>query len=174
MNENPTGVTDIETISDLTADSALFECTGYSVLKITRNGKARLIRVKIKSTGVAEFQEQLSGRAPRPPMKRELIRASSAEGKALGLAADTLCMVFDLTDEAYVQALEAHNRDFIWQVVIFALDLAFKKTGGGEACTYEEKKAVLQSSGITQNHINRIYRDVEALTAYHEERSDFL
>jgi hypothetical protein len=128
----------------------------------------------IKSTGVHEFQQELSNKAPRPPVTRELIKKNSAVGRAAGLPHDQMLQVFDTTDEKYVDALEAHTQNVTWQVTVFALDIEFKKSSGEPAETFEEKKAVLQSNGITWNHVNQIYEDVQALTQLNEDREDFL
>jgi len=161
-------------ISELIEDEKLFDSTGFSLVKVTKEGKEEFIELPIKSTGVDELQAQLSGKAPRPPVKRLLIKKGSPEAKEMGLQHNKFEDVFDNTDEEYITALEQHNNNFLWQTVIFALDLALKKKDGSAASTFKEKKAVLKSNGITLEHANQIFMDVKKLTQLQEDREDFL
>jgi hypothetical protein len=161
-------------ISELIEGEAVFDSSGYSLVKVTKDGVEEFLEFPIKSTGVAEFQEELKGTAPRPPVKKELIKKDSAEGKALGLSHDRLLQVFDTTDEGYIDALERHNSDFVWQIVVFALAVSWKKKDGTAAATFEEKKAILKSTGITGAHSDQIFRDVLNLTRIREDSEDFL
>ena len=161
-------------ISELIEGHKTFDSYGYSLVKITRDGVEELLELPIKSTGVAEFQEELTGKAPRPPVKKEVIKKDSLEGKLLGLDADRLTQVFDNTDEAYIDALEKHNQGFIWQIVVFALDIIWKKEDGTEATGFEEKKRILKSSGITGSHTDQIFKDVMALSRMQGVMEDFL
>lgn len=161
-------------VSELIEGEKIFDSSGFSLVKITRKGVEEFLELPIKSTGVGEFQEELTGKAPRPPVKKELIKKDSAEGKALGLAHDRLVQVFDNTDEKYIDALEKHNQDFIWQIVVFALDISWKKKDGSLATTYEEKKEILKSTGITGSHTDQIFGDVQNLTRIQEDQEDFL
>lgn len=161
-------------MSELIEDSNIFGSNGFSTIKITKDGKENMLDLPIKSTGVAQFQEKLQGTAPRPPIKREVIKKSSPEGKELGLTHDRIMQVFDTTDEVYIDALDKHNQNFIWKIVIFALDLKWTLKDGSEAKTFEEKKRILQSSNITGHHTDQIFKDVQSLTRFEEERADFL
>jgi hypothetical protein len=161
-------------ISELIEGEKLFDSSGFSLVKVTKDGSEEFLELPIKSTGVAEFQEELQGKAPRPPVKKELIKKGSKEGKGLGLVHHKLMQVFDNTDENYIDALEKHNQDFIWQIVVFALDIAWKKKDGAQAATFEEKKGILKSTGITGHHTDQIFRDVQKLTRIQEEQEDFL
>ena len=161
-------------ISELIEGVNIFESSGYSTIKTTKNGKPSFIKLPIKSTGVAEYQNKLRGDAPKPPVRKELIKKSSKEGKDLGLVHDKLMQVFDNTDETYINALEKHEQNFIWQVIIFALDVAWKKKDGSTATTFNEKKEILKSTGITNIHSEQIFKDVKGLTKIAEDEEDFL
>ena len=164
----------LKTISELVENAGVFDSRGYSTIKVTKAGEQSLIRLPIKSAGVAEFQLELSNKAPRPPITKQFVKRGSKEGQALGLPHDTIVQVFDTTDEQYTDALEKHNEDFAWRVAVFALDLSWKKADGTEATTFEDKKKILQSNGITGHQRDKIYRDVGDLTKYAEDREDFL
>jgi len=169
---------DQETVFSLIEGGGFFESKGFSKIKITsvENNEVieKIISLPIKSTGVAEYQENLRGKAPKPPVTRQLVKKDSPEGKELGLPHNSMTIVFDTTDEAYIDALEKHNQEFIWQVAIFALDIEWKKRDGSIAETYEDKKKVLQSNNITGHHIDKIYKDVRWLTDFKEGEDDFL
>jgi len=165
---------EIEIITELVEGDNVFESHGYAVVKITRGGKSKKIRLPIKSHGVAEFQEKLAAKAPKPPTTFELIRKGSPEGKELGLKHHQKAIVFDLTDEAYIDAMDKHNQDFQWRVAVFALDLSWKKKDGTIAETYEEKKKMLQDAGLTGFQLIDILKAVNELTQFAEEQEDFL
>ena len=165
---------ELEVITELTEGANLFESHGYSIVKVTKGGVEKLLKLPIKSAGVADYMEKLRSRAPRPPVIFQVAKKDSPEGKELGFTHDRKIDVFDTTDERYIDALEKHNQDFNWAVAIFALDMPFRKSDGTEAGDVEEKKRILKSNGITWSQINRIFADVQALTLMAEERADFL
>ena len=171
--DNENGI-NIETLSELFEGATVFESRGYSTVRVTRAGKPVNVRIPIKSTGIADLQEELSGKAPRPPVLREVIKAASPEGKALGLISDGMARTFDLTDERYVEALEKHNREYLWRVAVAAMDMPFKAADGRILADYADKVRVLKAQGITTNQITQIFKDVQDLTRHSEERADFL
>ena len=161
-------------ISELIEGEKLFDSSGFSLVKVTKQGKEVFIELQIKSTGVSEYMDHLSGKAPTPPVMKRVIKKKSKEGKELGLSHDKLMQVFDNTDETYIDALEEHNQDFNWKVVIFALALNWKKKDGSEAKTIEDKKQILKTNDITWSHIAQILQDVKDLTKTLEDGEDFL
>ena len=165
---------DLETITELVEGEALFESKGYSIVKVTKGGEEKLIKLPIKSTGVADYIEKLRTKAPRPPVTFQIVKRDSPEGKELGLSHDRKIQVFDTTDERYIDAMTKHNQDFNWAVAIFALDLSWKRSDGSLVEDIEEKKKILKSNGITWQQINTIFEDVQALTKMEDERADFL
>ena len=123
---------DIETISELVENQMAFECKGYSVVKLTIDGVETPKRVPIKSTGVTEFQEKLSQKAPRPPT----IEQPGKDGQP-GIR------IFDHTDEKYIDDQEKHLQDFQWRLVAFAVDAKLTMANGETAKTIDEKLKVL-------------------------------
>ena len=164
----------IETITELIEGESVFESHGYAEVKVTRKGKAQKIKLPIRSHGVSEFQEKLAARAPKPPTTFEMIRKGSDEGKAMGLKHHQKAIVFDLTDETYIDAKEKHDQDFTWRVAVFALDLSWKKKDGKKADSYEEKRYILQSAGLTMYQMGDIMKAVNELTMFAEGQEDFL
>lgn len=161
-------------VSELVEGAGAFDSSGISVVKVTKGGDAGELRLPIKSTGLTEYQETLTARAPRPPTKKELIKKGSDDGKALGLPHDQMVIMFDLTDEGYIDRQQKHIEDFNWRVAVFALDVTWTKKDGSIAESYEDKKLILQSNRITGHQINKIFSDVQALTQFAEDREDFL
>jgi hypothetical protein len=169
---------EIKDIAELVEGQSLFESNGYSVLKIVRrgqNGQNVLcpVRLPIKSAGVSEFMRKLSMQAPKPPAKKEWVETGSEEAEKLGMTESGYVMMFDQTDERYQDQMEKWDKDFFYQVAVFALDISWK-TSGGEATTYEEKRRILESNGITRQHLLQIFQDVTLLTRFQEGRFDFL
>ncbi len=164
----------VETVSKLVADVRLFDSNGYSEIKVTKDGAVKQLRLPIKSTGVADFQEHLTAKAPRPPVRREFYKKGSPEALALGINHAVSVVEFDNTDEAYVDALEKHGQMVTWQVAVFAIDMPFERPDGTPAGSVEEKVEILKSSGMTAHHIQQVFDDVQALTQFSEDRQDFL
>lgn len=162
-------------ISELVEGANLFDSNGYSMVMITKDGVQEPQELPIRSTGVSEFMNELSEKAPRPPTRRVVIKQNSAQGRELGLARDRVEQVFDTTDEDYISALDKHNQEFNWRVVIFALNVpSWKMKDGSPAETFEDKKKILKTNNITWDHILKVFKDVKALTAMEEDREDFL
>lgn len=164
----------IETISALVADGRLFDSTGYSVVQVTKDGEHMPLRLPIKSTGVADFQEKLAAKAPRPPVRYETHPKGSPVALELGSRVAVQVLVFDNTDEAYLEELETHNQKFTWQVAVSGLAVDWKRSDGSLVEEMEEKIAILKANGITGHQIQKIFADVQALTLLDEDRKDFL
>jgi len=165
-------------ISELIENDGLFDSRGYSRIKLTKivGGEAvvQAVKLPIRSTGVAEYQEKLKAKTPAPPVTKEFVKKGSPEGKALGLPHDRIIQMFDTTDQKYIDELDSFQQELNWRVAIFALDMVFKNKDGTIAEEYEDKRRVLKTSGITMAHINKILKDVNDLTLWAEDRQDFL
>lgn len=165
---------EIEKITELVENQSLFLSRGFSQIKITRDGKPVAVSIPIRSTGVDEYHERIKDQAPRPPVIIRFYKAGSKEAEALGVQTDVKVCEFDYTDKDFVDANDAYFREFPWKLVVYALDMTLKKADGAPAETYEEKKRVLQSNGITGSHVDQILKDIRELTKFTEEQTDFL
>lgn len=134
----------------------------------------KIVRVPIKTTGVMEYREKVAAAAPKPPTTTKLIKAGSDEADVFGINQDAEIIVFDTTDESYVEALNEHNNDFVLRVAVFAIDLQWVKNDGTTAKTYEEKRAILESNGICGIQLTTIYNDITKLAKFSEVNEDFL
>jgi len=164
----------LQSVSELVAGGSLFESRGYSVVKVTKAGKERLLNLPIKSTGVAEYEQKLRGNEPKPPQTFERIKKTSPEGRAMGLPHDMMMIVANSQDPAFVNELAEFNRELGWKIAVFALDLAFKDKNGNSVEDLDQKKKILQDNGITDHQSFQIFNDVQDLTRIAEEQADFL
>ncbi len=166
--------TPLERLAAIVEGDELFHSRGVSVVKITRDGESRLLELPIRSTGIGELMEELSRRAPRPPVRTDMVRRDSPEGRALRLARDSLVRMPDLADEGYVRALAEHEREFVWAVAVQALDIEFKDSSGAPVTDPVRKREILRAGGLTTDHLTGILKDVRELTRLAEEEEDFL
>ena len=150
-------------ISKITRKDKLFESSGYSKLKVTKKGKAQILEIPIKSSGVQDLIDEFTRKVPPPkaPRIRQYIRPNSMEAKQSGLSG--FQWVYDLTDEKYKKALDEYNMKLGWKVILAGLDLEIE----GE--TDEEKIKTLQEAGITDNHIKQLVEDIQNLTKIENE-----
>lgn len=161
---------EIETISSFADAGNIFESTGYSIIRITQDGKPRNIKIPIRTKGVDEVRRKLSREAPEPPVITRTIQAESDEGKALGLEEDQDRKLFDLTDKAYVEATIKHGERVLWESVIQGLNV----TWPAGCDSFDDKKNLLISKGITNNQLTDLFKDILKLTVHQEGREDFL
>lgn len=151
-----------------------FLSRGFTTLKITTEGESTYVDLPIKSIGIVELQEELSRLSPKPPSKLTTVKKDSPEAKQMGLSEDMTMRIFDTTDEEYLKSLEDYRKDFMWQIVIFALDMEFCDSSGNVITDFGIKKKALIDSGITGHHLDQIFEDVKTLTSDREVKADFL
>jgi len=160
-------------VSELIADSRCFVSTGYARIKTTQQGKEKILKIPIKTAGIEDLVEALSMEAPRPPVITKLVEKDSEHGKMLGLEKDENIQMFDYTDENYVMALDKHNRDFNYRVIVASLDVDIKDNGHN-LTDYNQKRDALIRMGITGHQIDAFIKAIGDLTRYNQERTDFL
>jgi hypothetical protein len=165
---------EIERISELVESQSIFTSTSVSRLKVIRNGKTYALEIPIKSTGLEEYREKLRDKAPRPPVFIETYKKGSKEALEFNSNTDVKVCKFDFTDVDYIDANDAYVREFPWKLAVFAIDCPLKMADGSIAETYEDKKRVLMSNGITGKHLDQIAIDVRNLSEFNQEQEDFL
>lgn len=169
---------DISVISQLVENDAVFKCKGYSDVKVSRRKdegvETEIIRIPIHTAGVLEHQEHISKEAPKPPVIQKTVKAGTDEAAELGIDEDALKMVFDTTDEAYVTAYNEHFKDYVYRTAVFAMDIEWEKADGSPAESFEEKKKILFSCGISGPQLDQIYGDIINLSRFQAGRIDFL
>jgi len=142
------------------------------VCSLVINGE--VVELPIKSIGIAELQNELEQTMPRPPSRMEVIAPDSDIGKKMEIKEDTPMRVHDLTDEKYIKESAEYSRDFVWRMIIPALDLTFQDEAGNEITGYAEKKKALQDAGISGHHLDALMKAVQDLTKAREDKADFL
>ena len=161
---------EIKTIDSFVDVGNIFESTGFSIIRITKNGKPENMRIPIKTGGVDELRRRLGKEAPLPPVITETIEADSPEGVEMGIEEDQLQRIFDYTDKEYGEKMEKHIERVVWALVIQGLRVKWP-----EGCdSYGKRKNIMLSKGITHNQVEKLFKDIEALTKSQEDREDFL
>ena len=162
-------------VSELIDDGAnLFESHGYCVVKVTEAGEAKKIKLPITSRGVSDLMDELRAKAPTPPVKTEDIDPESKEGEDLEAPGLIRRVTFDFTDPEYLRQSEKHNQEFLWQVVIKGLEISWKTKDGTGIEDYEQRKSLLKSKGLAYSQLLKIFKAVQGLTRFQEDREDFL
>ena len=163
----------VHRVGSIQADNPLFESKGFSRIKVTREGAGEVLEIPICSTGVWEIMEEMSKKAPKPPFRAEWITADSDLGRQLGMDRDRPVMVFDTTDSAYLERLTAHHQEVLWRVLLTGMDLPLLDKDGRELAGHEDRRDLLQASGLTEHQAEKIFRDIQRLTKLDEEIEDF-
>ncbi len=150
----------------------VFESRGYSLLKVTRDGRAELLELPISSRGVREALEEARHLEPRPPKKRAFVQPDSEEGRAMGLTRPTCLTMPDFTDEDYLKEREAFWRRLGNTLIASGLDLAIEDRQGREITEPEEKIKALYEMGITDEQLLKLSEDIKDLTRASEEEEE--
>lgn len=165
---------EVQRISELVEAQSIFISRGISRIKVTKGDKVVIIEIPIKSTGLEEYRQGLRGDAPKPPTKITFIKKGSKEAEKFGIDADSRIVEYDFTDPEYVEKNEKYMQEFAWKLAVFAIDCPLIMANGKKADTYEEKKSVLASNGLTGYHLDRMAVDIRNLTIFTSEQEDFL
>jgi len=162
-------------VEELVEGSAIFESNGLSRVKVTRNGVEKILVLPIKSGGVSDLVDDLNKNAPTPPIVNKLITPDSEIGKELKLVRKKFVQMFDYTDSTYIKDKEDHDSDLGMTVVLFGVDLPIKDKEGTLIEDAKRKLDILKGMGLTGNQFTQIFKDIQSLTTFAEEReTDFL
>ena len=143
-----------QTITSLVEGVGIFESTGVSTIKMSRGGVVHPKKIPIKSVDLETVKRE-SGRPPKPPTVEK-------DGK----------LVFDETADEYIEALNDYNADFGWRMVIAGVNIEWEMADRRKAKSFEDKKRILMSSGITGPQFDQLYKDIMALTTFLDEQAD--
>jgi len=167
----------IETIelSELVEGNPIFESTGISYLKVTIDGVARRVPIKIKSSGVSELIDEMRKKAPKPPIINVVVRPDDPAFRELGLSRKQHVKTFDLTDPEYLETQAKWQSDMGLQIVLKGIDLPFKDREGILIEDADRKVILLRKMGLTGEQFTQLVRDIQSLTKWQEEKdNDFL
>lgn len=159
----------IVNVEHLRAGDELFKATGESILKVVRAGKAKFLRLPIKSTGVADVIEAYKDKEPRPPGKKELVEPASDLGRRLKLVQKQWVTIPDLTDPDYVKALERHQTDMAFAIILVGLDVPILDERGEPVTVKEEAVRILRGMHLSTEHFQQLVDDIRDLTRMTEE-----
>ena len=162
-------------ITKLVAGEKVFSSNGFSTIKVTHNGEEKFIDIPIRSIGIEELKGKLQEKAPRPPIKRELVKKNSDEGRNLGLKHDMFVNALDLSDEAYIEKQKEYENNVMWKTAAYAIEIEFVDPKTNEVINdLDMKVKALKDAGITMDHLFTIWKDVMDLTKLYSEELDFL
>ena len=163
-------MSEMKTIESFIDVDNIFESTGYSIIRITKNGKPENMRIPITTKGVDELRRRLGKEAPFPPVVIRTVAAGSDEAERLGIDEDCEVKTFDYTEKEYRDKLKDHGERVMWETVIQGLNVVWP----AECTGMEDKKNLLIKKGITDNQAVKLFNDIAGLTLFQEGREDFL
>jgi len=173
-----------EVVEKLVAGEQAFVAWGWSDLKVTQDGVVKYKRVRIKSIGLAEMMERFSRQGPVPPRRTTLVKRDSAEGRSAGLTHDKLMIEEDFTDAKFKEDQRAFNMRVMYLIVLggLAVDICDRngnlvvKSNATRSATeiIDEDAAILalKDQEFSNDHIERLYADIRALTSSEQKRVD--
>ncbi len=161
-------------LAKLRVGERVFESRGYSLIKVTREGRVELLEVPISSRRVREALEEARHREPKPPKKRAFVQPDSEEGRAMGLTRPTCLTMPDSSDEGYLKEREAFWKRLGHTLIAAGLDLSIEDEEGREIREPEEKIEALYGMGITDEQLFKLSEDIKDLTRLSEEEEAFL
>jgi hypothetical protein len=131
------------------------------------------MEIPIRSNGIWELMEELARKAPRPPVRAEWVAADSGLGRQLGLDRDRPVMMFDTTDQAYLDRLAEHHRRVLWGVIRAGLDVAVLDRDGRPVEETDRVKEIILENGLTEHQAEKIFKDIQEFTKLEEKIEDF-
>lgn len=176
-------------LTEFVAGKTSFLSRGVSILRVTTREDTKddegnlvlgtpepvFISVPIKSVGLVEYQQELAKQTPVAPSKRVKVGSGDKDLIDMGLEVGSFARVHDVTDEKFLEKFSEFRNNFVWRIVIFALDLEFKDSESGKVITdFDGKKKALIDSGFTGLHLDQLFIDINALVNERESRADFL
>lgn len=182
--ETPNREPSVVSLAKLKAGQTPFSSWSCSTLRVVRAGEVIHYQIPIKSIGIIDIIEQLARKAPTPPRKMQGVKASSPEGKALGLKFDRVVEVEDYMDDHYRETNRQFEINSTYTLVLHGLamdivdenDRAIVTANDEHSATevHDEAAAIqiLKSSGLTHDHVQQLARDIRGLTLREEEKID--
>ena len=150
------------------AGQKLFESTGYSYVKVTVDGEADVLKLPIRSTGIAERMDRLRASEPKPPIVPTHVRADSQVGRQLKLKQNDWVKMYDLTDEGYLREAEAHQTTVVLELINQGLALEFEEVDGTPVTAAARKLEILRELGMSTAQFQQLVSDINELTTLTE------
>ena len=162
-------------ITELVEDNPIFESQGSTTIKVTKKGVEQHLAIPIESSGITDLMDEFNRKAPTPPVIRKLVHPNDPVGKELRLAKKQFVQMYDYTDETYVTNKAKHDSDLGLKVVLLGLSIPIKDKEGNVIEDPDKKLKALKGMGLTGSQFQKVFDDIQALTAFTEEvENDFL
>ncbi|RLC65535.1 MAG: hypothetical protein DRI01_00550 [Chloroflexi bacterium] len=159
-------------VTEIRIGDDLFKSNGFSYVKVTKNGVVQTLKIPIKSSGITELIEEFKAKEPRPPVTRELVKADSDLGRAMGLTKNTWVKMPDLSDPDYIKRKEKYESDLGIAIVLKGLDLKLLDENGNEITDRQKKIDALKAAGLSGEQFTQIVSDIRELTSWKEEEKE--
>jgi hypothetical protein len=172
---------EVVTLTRIKAGEQPFASWGYTELRVVKNGKPQILRVPIKTIGMAELMEKIARKAPNPPRRLECVSKDSPHGQALGLKRDRVIEIEDHADQAYQERNREYELRSTYTVVLHALAIDVVTEDGRVLVKANDEHSrtevkdedaaiqVLKDSGLTDTHLFQIAGDVRAMSRREQE-----
>ena len=166
---------DIIVLDEITEGDDLFKSSGYSYIKVTKNGEVKTIKIPIQSTGITELIDSFSEKAPKPKIKDVKLTPESEQGKEMGITKNTWVRIPDYTDEDYLKEKQKHESDLGIAMLMRGMAMTIKDKAGKIVEERDRKIEILRSMGMSGDQFSQIVQDIQNLTRWtEEERESFL
>jgi len=142
-----------------------FSSNGFSEIKVTKDGKAEIIKIPIFSVSPdhAVIKEYIKNNpAPKPPVIRAMINelGETIKDKAdLNTGKYKYGQILDYSNETYIKAFEEWNQNIVLLQMMIIFDV-FDKYGTENIKQFEKD---LQEMGLTGNQFEKLRDDIKNL-----------
>lgn len=158
------------------AGGKLFSSSGWSHVKVTRDGDVEYLKLPIKSSGLTEVLDKLKEREPKPPITPQLVTWDSPVGRMLKWPQGKKDWVRmpDLGDEDYLKEREAFDRENLLETIHLGLAIDFEDAQGKPVTDRDGKIRILEEMGLSSFQFSQLAEDINALTTMSEsDRESF-
>ena len=149
------------------AGDRLFHSTGYSYVKVTREGTPTVLKLAIRSTGLTEVMAKLKEMEPKAPVTAHYVTHDSEHGRALKMTPQEgrrFVYAPNLGDAKYLEELAAYQKDLTLETINQALVGDFEDEQGRTITDRASKMAILEDMGIAAPQFNQLIMDINRLT----------
>jgi len=168
-----------ELLDEIVEGQQIFQSDGYSVVKVTKGGIEKPVRIPIRSSGISELMDQLQKNAPTPPTRKCLIDPANPDDKQIardmGIRKKQWVFLLDYADEVYLKERVKYESDIGIKIVLRGINVSLKDKSGNLVENDDKRVEILQSIGLSGEQFTQIVRDIGMLTRWKEaEEDDFL
>lgn len=162
----------VRRVETLVVGDRTFESNGFCYVKTTHDGQVEILEFPIRSAGIKDILERVRKDAPQAPKRQMMVSGDTDVGRSLNVPRGQrkAYYMFDLTDEEYVKALDAHAQRTMFEIINQGLAVNFVDKDGKPVSATE----ALQTMRMSLAQFNEIQEAIENLTkSTDEEREGF-